>query len=176
MSRPHLRFQLSLENTHTHTHIQPPTPAQVDNTTALGFVTKKTTAKTDKIILHATLMAVGQRCPKTFQMLFGPVKSNKSDCFTIHFCSTHHSQIRPEQLSRHSVLDAQRTSFWPKKNLIKFNPLFTYSKIGQGDIGLLQGVHISHLHLGRQTTQDSRLQGLYIAVYPSFKSIKTTLL
>ena len=90
-------------------HKQPPTPAQTDNTTTLGFATKPCNQNMQNWWLW------DRKVQNQFRLFFGPGKDNKSDYSTKHFCPAHHKQIRQQYLTRRIVLDALR-------KLLRFPP------------------------------------------------------
>ena len=91
-------------------HKQPPTPAQTDNTTALGFATRNLHPKQTKSCHMQNWWLRDREVQNQFRFFFGPGKDNRSDYFTKHFCPAHHKQIRVQYLTRRSVLDALRKS------------------------------------------------------------------
>merc|ERR1712086_1066647 len=92
-------------------HQQPPTPIQVKNTTALGFVGKNITPKATK---STDIHFRGMRdCldKKQFQYYSGPGKGNRSDYWTKHFCEAHHREKKlPRILTPRRDLDEPRRS------------------------------------------------------------------
>ena len=92
-------------------HSQPPTPIQTDNTTVLGFVTKKLQPKATK----STKMTYGfmrdRQDRKQFRYYWKPGKGNKADYFSKHFCPAHHREQRATFLAPRKVLDALRAAF-----------------------------------------------------------------
>ena len=85
-------------------HPQPPTPMQIDNTTALGYIKNNIKAKGSKswdMKLHwlrdrATL--------QQFKFFWRPGPTNDGDYYTKHFSSSDHQAKRPEILTDQEVL------------------------------------------------------------------------
>ena len=92
-------------------HKQPPTPVQTDNTTALGFVTKKLQPKATKSTEMNYWFMRDRQDRKQFRYYWKPGKGNRSDYFTKHFCAAHHRQQRPTFLTPRKVLDDLRATF-----------------------------------------------------------------
>ena len=89
-------------------HIQPPTPIQTDNTTALGFVMRnlqpKATKSTD--MRHWWMRDRSDR--NQFRYYWSEGKGNRADYWTKHFCAAHHREQRPSILTPSYLLDAMR--------------------------------------------------------------------
>ena len=92
-------------------HPQPPTPIQTDNTTALGFVTKKLQPKATKSTEMNYWFMRDRQDRKNIKYYWKPGKSNRGDYFTKHFCAAHHREQRPNFLTPRKVLDALRATF-----------------------------------------------------------------
>ena len=91
-------------------HVQPPTPIQTDNTTALGFVMKNLTPRATKSTDMKFWWMRDRSDQQQFRYYWGPGKQNNGDYFTKHFCAAHHREKRPTFLTAASVLDALRES------------------------------------------------------------------
>ena len=91
-------------------HQQPPTPIQVDNTTALGFVGKNITPKATKSTDMICWWMRDRSGQKQFHCYWGPSKGNRADYLTNHFCEAHHRKKRPTNLTPGKELDNLRRS------------------------------------------------------------------
>jgi hypothetical protein len=91
-------------------HIQPPTPIQTDNTTALGFVMKNLTPKATKSTDMKYWWMRDRSDRKQFRYYWGAGKSNCADYWTKHFCAAHHREKRPTILTPRGILDSLRRS------------------------------------------------------------------
>jgi len=89
-------------------HQQPPTPIQVDNTTALGFVGKNITPKATKSTDMNFWWMRDRSDQKQFRYYWGPGKGNRADYWTKHFCEAHHREKRPTILTPRRELDDLR--------------------------------------------------------------------
>lgn len=78
-------------------HQQPPTPIQVDNTTALGFVGKNITPKATKSTDMNFWWMRDRSDQKQFRYYWGPGKGNRADYWTKHFCEAHHRDKKGQQ-------------------------------------------------------------------------------
>jgi hypothetical protein len=79
-------------------HNQPPTPIQVDNTTAVGFANKTIKQKRSKAIDMRYYWIQDRAEQKQFRIYWGPGENNKGDYHTKHFPITHHRKVRPVYL------------------------------------------------------------------------------
>ena len=75
-------------------HKQPPTPIQVDNTTAVGFMTKTIKQKRSKAI-DMRFYWLQDRCEQgQFKIYWAPGKQNLADYHTKHHPPSHHKKMR----------------------------------------------------------------------------------
>ena len=91
-------------------HIQPPTPIQTDNTTALGFVMKNLTPKATKSTDMKYWWMRDRSDRKQFRYYWGAGKSNRADYWTKHSCAAPHREKRPAILTPRGMLDSLRRS------------------------------------------------------------------
>ena len=80
-------------------HTQPPTPVQVDNSTALGIATgtiKQQNSKAMDMRFYCIRYRINQ---DQFNIYWKPGSTNKGDYFTKHFPPAHHSTVRPSYLN-----------------------------------------------------------------------------
>ena len=89
-------------------HVQPPTPIQTDNTTALGFVSKNLQPKATKSADMRYWWMRDRADQKQFRYYWGAGKSNRADYYTKHFCEAHHRETRPTILTPQKILKALR--------------------------------------------------------------------
>jgi hypothetical protein len=79
-------------------HPQPPTPVQVDNSTAEGFANNTIKQKRSKAIdMHFCWIQDPTRQGQ-FVICWRPGTDNLGDCHTKHHSATHHHQVRPNCL------------------------------------------------------------------------------
>ena len=71
-------------------YTQPPTPMQVDNTTAVGFEKRYYRVETVKVYLHALLLDQGLHPPGPIQYLLGSRKHQPRDYHTKHHSLFHY--------------------------------------------------------------------------------------
>ena len=79
-------------------HPQPPTPIQVDNSTALGIKTgtiKQRKSKAKDMRFYWIRDRINQ---DQFNIYWKPGSTNRGDYFTKHFPTAHHSTVRPSYL------------------------------------------------------------------------------
>jgi len=76
-------------------HIQPPTPIQVDNSTAFGFANKKIKIKRTKAIDMRYHWIVDRTSQGQFLIYLEPGDDNLGDYHTKHHSPTHHRHMRP---------------------------------------------------------------------------------
>ena len=79
-------------------HSQPPTPVQVDNSTALGIATGTTKQRKSKEMDTSFYWIRDRKIQKKFNIYWKPGSTNKGDYFTNHFPPAHHSTVRPSYL------------------------------------------------------------------------------
>ena len=80
-------------------HKQPPTPIQVDNTTAFGFMTKTIKQKRSKAI-DMRFYWLQDRCEqRQFHIYWAPGKQNLGDYHTKHHPPSHHRNMRAKILN-----------------------------------------------------------------------------
>ena len=91
-------------------HVQPPTPIQTDNTTALGFVLRNLTPRATKSTDMKYWWMRDRADQQQFRYYRSPGKQNNADYWTKHFCAAHHVEKRPTFLTPASVLDALRAT------------------------------------------------------------------
>lgn len=88
-----------LRNTlHEMGHPQPPTPIQIDNTTADGFANKKLKQQRTKSMDMRFYWIQDRVAQKQFRVYWRPGKGNKGDYLTKHHPPSHHQQERPNYL------------------------------------------------------------------------------
>ena len=104
-SRQAIPARISLEELG---HQQSPTPIQTDNTTALGFVSKKMQPKATKSVDMRYWWMRDRSDQKQFRYYWGPGPTNNADYYTKHFCKAHHRKKRPKLLTPKSILNALR--------------------------------------------------------------------
>ena len=75
-------------------HPQPPTPIQVDNTTAVGFANKSIKQKRSKAIDMRYYWIQDRTEQKQFHIYWSPGVTNKGDYHTKHFPTSHHRKVR----------------------------------------------------------------------------------
>ena len=79
-------------------HPQPPTPVQVDNTTAVGFANKTIKQKRSKAIDMRFYWIQDRTEQGHFHIYWSPGAGNKGDYHTKHFPISHHKNVRPVYL------------------------------------------------------------------------------
>ena len=79
-------------------HTQPPTPVQVDNSTALGIATGTIKKRKSKAMNMRFYWIRDRKNKKQFNIYWKPGSTNKGDYFTKHFSPSHHSTVRPSYL------------------------------------------------------------------------------
>ena len=89
-------------------HKQPATPAQTDNTTALGFVNKNINPKATKSVDMNNWYMRDKQDQKQFRYYWREGPKNDADYQTKHFCGAHHRGKRYVYLTRRDVLDTLR--------------------------------------------------------------------
>ena len=89
-------------------HIQPPTPIQTDNTTALGFVMRNLQPKATKSTDMRYWWMRDRSDRNQFRYYWSEGKGNRADYWTKHFCAAHHREQRPSILTPSYLLDAVR--------------------------------------------------------------------
>ena len=99
-------------------HVQPSTPIQTDNTTALGFIMKNLTPRATKSTDMKFWWMWDRSDQQQFRYYWGPVKQNDGDYFTKHFCAANNREKRPTFFTFARVLDSLRQS--PRKPPYRF--------------------------------------------------------
>ena len=79
-------------------HSQPPTPVQVDNSTALGIATGTVKQRKSKAMDMRFYWIRDRKNQKQFNIYWKPGSTNKGDYFTKHLPPTHHWTVRPSYL------------------------------------------------------------------------------
>ena len=102
-------------------HIQPPTPIQTDNTTALGFVSKNLQPKATKSADMRYWWMRDRADQKQFRYYWGAGKNNRADYYTKHFCEAHHRETRPKILTPRKVLNALRIGQGKKPHIFRLS-------------------------------------------------------
>ena len=85
-------------------HPQPPTPVQVDNTTAHGFANDTIKIKRTKAIDMRYHWVVDRRRQGQFSIYLKPAGENLADYHTKHHPPTHHRHMRPIILNENERL------------------------------------------------------------------------
>jgi len=86
-------------------HKQPPTPMQVDNSTAVGIVNNKILPKATKAMDMRFHWLRCRQTKKMFRFFWRPGPTNKGDYPSKHHAGLHHKNMRPEFLTPKSYLD-----------------------------------------------------------------------
>ena len=73
---------------------QPPTPVQVDNSTALGIATGTIKQRKSKAMDMRFYWIRYRKNQKQFNIYWKPGSTNRGDYFTKHFPPAHHSKVR----------------------------------------------------------------------------------
>lgn len=89
-------------------HIQPPTPIQTNNTTALGSVISDLQPKIIKSTDMRYWWMRDRSDQNQLQYYWSKFKGNHANYWTKHFCAAHHREQRPSILTPSHVLDAVR--------------------------------------------------------------------
>ena len=76
-------------------HPQPPTPIQVDNTTAVSFANSRLKQKATKAIDMRFYWIRDRVNQKMFSIYWGPGSGNSADYVSKHHSPTHHQNMRP---------------------------------------------------------------------------------
>ena len=79
-------------------YVQPPTPVQVDNSTALGIETVTIKKRKPKAMDMRFYWIRDRRNQYQFNIYWKPGSTNRGDYFTKHFPPAHHSTVRPSYL------------------------------------------------------------------------------
>ena len=90
-------------------HPQPPTPVQVDNTTAHGFVNGTIKIKRTKAIDMRYHWVVDRRKQGQFEIYLKPGPENIADYHTKHHTPTHHRHMRPIILNEKEKMKTSAT-------------------------------------------------------------------
>ena len=97
-------------------HYQPPTPVQVDNSTALGISTGTIKQSKSKAMDIRFYWIRDRRNQEQFNIYWKPGSTNRGDYFTKHFPIAHHSTVSPSYL--HVAKYDQRSTLQGCVNLI----------------------------------------------------------
>jgi hypothetical protein len=89
-------------------HVQPPTPIQTDNTTALGVVNNTIQPRRTKAMDMRFHWLRCRKRQKQFRVYWRAGPTNKGDYVTKHHAAIHHTSVRPEFLTPRSKLDLLR--------------------------------------------------------------------
>ena len=79
-------------------HSQPPTPVQVDKSTALGITTGTINKHNSKAMEMRFYWIMDRRNQKQFNIYWKPGYTNRGDYFTKHFHPAQHSTVHPSYL------------------------------------------------------------------------------
>ena len=79
-------------------HYQPPTPIQVDSTTAVGFANNRTKQKATKALDMSFYWIRDRVSQGQFLIYWGPGQSNYDDNVSKHQSQTHHTIMHPKNL------------------------------------------------------------------------------
>ena len=77
-------------------HPQPPTPMEVDNETAMGFLKSKMKKKLSKAIDMKFYLVRYRDNKNQFMIYWRPGSNNVGDYFSKHHSSVHHQSMRPK--------------------------------------------------------------------------------
>ncbi len=91
-------------------HKQPPTPIQINNSTAVGVVNNNIQPRRTKAM---DMQYHWLRCRETqnqFRYYWRPGPTNRADYWTKHHCAAHHIEQRPDILTPLFILEALRAS------------------------------------------------------------------
>jgi hypothetical protein len=92
-------------------HPQPPTPIQVDNSTAEAIVNNRVQPKRTKAMDMRFHWLRDRQTQKQFRIYWRPGAQNRGDYWTKHHPPSHHRNMRPEFLTPFKVLmDLRKTS------------------------------------------------------------------
>jgi len=89
-------------------HVQPPTPIQTDNTTALGVVNNTIQPRRTKAMDMRFHWLRCRKRQKQFRVYWRAGPTNKGDYVTKHHAAIHHTSVRPEFLTPRSKVDLLR--------------------------------------------------------------------
>ncbi len=89
-------------------HKQPPTPVQLDNSTALGVVNKKIQPKATKAMDMRYHWLKDRELRQQFRFYWRPGPSNLADYPSKHHPGSHHRKLSPEFLTPMSHVEALR--------------------------------------------------------------------
>ena len=79
-------------------HAQPPTPMQVENSTAKGFANRTIKQKRSKAIYMRFYWVQDRVCQKQFLIYWQPGSTNLGHYYTNHHLPAHHRLMRPTYL------------------------------------------------------------------------------
>ena len=91
-------------------HIQPQTPIQTYNTTALGFVMRNLQPKATKSTYMRYWWMRDRSDRNQCRYYWSEGKDNHADYWTKHFCAAHHREQRPSILMPSYLLDTMRAN------------------------------------------------------------------
>ena len=100
-------FRVALEEMD---HPQPPTPLEVDNETAIGFLLDTMKQKHSKAIDMRFYWVKDRVSQKQFLVYWRPGKNNVADYVSKHHSATHHQQMRPKFFANLTVVNSLSTS------------------------------------------------------------------
>ena len=91
-------------------HPQPPTPIQIDNSTAEGIINARTQPKQTKAMdMRYHWLRDRAVAQKQFRFFWRPGATNRGDYWTKHHPPSHHVEMRPEILTSYKTLMDLRT-------------------------------------------------------------------
>jgi hypothetical protein len=91
-------------------HLQPPTPMQTNNSTALGVINSNIQPQQTKAMDMRFHWLQCREAQKQFHFFWRPGKTNLAKYWTKHHCAAHHVEQRPQILTPLSVITALRVS------------------------------------------------------------------
>jgi uncharacterized protein YaaQ len=90
-------------------HKQPPTPMQIDNSTADGICNLRVQPKQTKAMDMRFHWLRDREAQEQFRIYWRPGKANRGDYWTKHHPPSHHVEVRPEILTSYKTLMDFRT-------------------------------------------------------------------
>jgi hypothetical protein len=87
-------------------HLQPPTPKQTNNSTALKVVNSNIQPQQTKAMDMRFHWLQCREAQKQFHFFWHPGRTNLADYWTKHHCTAHHIEQRPQFLTPLSVITA----------------------------------------------------------------------
>ncbi len=91
-------------------HLQPPTPIQTDNSTALGVVNINIQPQRMKAMDMRFHWLRCREAQKQFRLFWHPSKTNLDDYWTKHHCTANHIKQRPQFLTPLSMITTLKAS------------------------------------------------------------------